>query len=349
MKSDQNSRKNFFVVVLRFLSHSVFLSTGAKIVKEQSSASYLSEQGGLKLWGLTLIPAKPPCVSSRVVIQETKTEIMRCKEEIEKGRKESKAEMEKWAKSVEDNTKAQFELLREEVRLISETSVSLANKMEARKKEVDDTLNDQSDSITSMETKLKELEKEMLMLRRRSEDLEARSRRNNIRIVGVREGAETGKTPSEFIAGLLKEKLGLSVTPTLDRAHRTLGARRDGAGAPPRAFVVRCHYYIEKEEILRKAREMERTPEGRSGRIHIFPDYTQEVNNKRAAFKEARSLLRTYGGVRYGLRYPATLVITPEGGQTKTFETPKDVTNSCVPPWPTHSVLHASLASWTLE
>lgn len=69
MKSDQNSRKNFFVVVLQFLSHSVFLSTGAKIVKEQSSASYLSEQGGLKLWGLTLIPAKPPCVSSRVVIQ----------------------------------------------------------------------------------------------------------------------------------------------------------------------------------------------------------------------------------------------------------------------------------------
>lgn len=256
--------------------------------------------------------------------EETKTEIMRCKEEIEKGRKESKAEMEKWAKSVEDNTKAQFELLREEVRLISETSVSLANEMEARKKEVDDTLNDQSDSITSMETKLKELEKEMLTLRRRSEDLEARSRRNNIRIVGVREGAETGKTPSEFIAGLLKEKLGLSVTPTLDRAHRTLGARRDGAGAPPRAFVVRCHYYIEKEEILKKAREMERTPEGRSGRIHIFPDYTQEVNNKRAAFKEARSLLRTYGGVRYGLRYPATLVITPEGGQTKTFETPKD-------------------------
>ncbi|XP_006810562.1 SUN domain-containing protein 3-like isoform X2 [Neolamprologus brichardi] len=42
---------------------------GAKIVKEQSSASYLSEQAGLKLWGFTLIPAKPPCVSPRVVIQ----------------------------------------------------------------------------------------------------------------------------------------------------------------------------------------------------------------------------------------------------------------------------------------
>ncbi|CAK6972280.1 uncharacterized protein LOC109142318 [Scomber scombrus] len=218
--------------------------------------------------------------------EETKTEIARCKEEIKKGRKETKAEMEKWAKSLEDNTKAQFELLCEEVRLISDTTISLANDMEERKKEVDNTLNVQSDSITNMEMKLKEMEKEILKLRGRSEDLEARSRRNNIRVVGVREGAETGKKLSDFIAGLLKEKLGLAVIPTLDRAHRALGARRDGNRVPPRAFV--------------------------------------EVNSKRAAFKEARSLLRACKGIRYGLRYPATLVITPEGGQTKTFESPKD-------------------------
>lgn len=256
--------------------------------------------------------------------EETKAEIVRCKEEIEKGRKETKAEMEKWAKSLEDNTKAQFELLRGEMRLISDKTSSLANRMDERRKEVDETLNDQSDSITNMDTRLKEMEKEILKLRGRSEDLEARSRRNNIRVVGVREGAEAGKKPSDFIAGLLKEKLGLVSTPTLDRAHRALGMRRDGNRAPPRAFIVRCHYYTEKEEILKKAREMERTPEGRSDQIHIFPDYTQEVNIKRAAFKEARSLLRTCTGTRYGLRYPATLVITPEGGQTKTFESPKD-------------------------
>ncbi|KAE8282661.1 hypothetical protein D5F01_LYC18048 [Larimichthys crocea] len=41
---------------------------------------------------------------------------------------------------------------------------------------------------------------------------------------------------------------------------------------------MRCHYCTEKEEILRRVREMERTLEGRSGRIQIFPDFTQEVN-----------------------------------------------------------------------
>lgn len=192
---------------------------------------------------------------------------MRCKEEIEKGGKETKAEMEKWTKCLEENTNAQFELLRGEVRLIGDKTSSLANKMDEWEKEVNETLNGQSDSINNMETRLKEMEKEILKLRGWSEDLEARSQRNNIRVVGVREGAEVGKKPSDFVANLLKEKLGLTVAPMLDRAHRTLGARRDGNGAPPRAFVVRCHYYTEKEEILRKAREMERTPKGRSERF----------------------------------------------------------------------------------
>lgn len=92
--------------------------------------------------------------------------------------------------------------------------------------------------------------------------------------MGVREGAEAGKKPSEFMAGLLKDKLGLAVTLTLDQAHRALGTRRDRNGAPPRAFIVRCHYYTKKEEILKMAREMEKTLEGRSSQIHIFPDYT---------------------------------------------------------------------------
>ncbi|KAJ8383307.1 hypothetical protein AAFF_G00221670 [Aldrovandia affinis] len=256
--------------------------------------------------------------------KEMMVEVKKVKEEIAKGGRESKAEMEKWARSLEESTRAQFESLYGEVRLAGEKASNLATKMDEQEKEVDETLNGQSDAIAGLEGRLKEMEKEMLRLKGRSEDLEARSRRNNIRVVGVKEGEEAGRRPSDFVASLLKENLGLAAAPTLDRAHRTLGRRRDGEGAPPRAFVVRCHYFTEKEEILKKARELERTPEGRRGKIHIYPDFTQEVNSKRAAFKEARSLLRTRKGVRYGMRYPATLVITPEGLQTRLFENPKD-------------------------
>ena len=284
-----------------------------------------SQADGIPQWAQDMMSEiKKANVAVTKYREETKTEIAKCKEEIEKGRKEMTTELEKWTKSLEESTRAQSELLRGEVKLVADKIRSLADRMDKRKNEVDETLTDQSDTITDMGTRLKEMEKEILKLRGRSEDLEARSRRNNIRVVGVKEGAEAGKKPSEFMAGLLKEKLGLAAAPTLGRAHRALGARRDGNGGPPRAFVVRCHYYTEREEILKRAREMERTPEGRSGGIHIFPDFTQDVNSKRAAFREARSLLRTCTGVRYGLRYPATLVITPEGGQTKSFESPKD-------------------------
>ncbi|XP_005724273.1 SUN domain-containing protein 3-like isoform X2 [Pundamilia nyererei] len=66
---DLRKRIDFLLPVGDRMPNFALEELGAKIVKEQSSASYLSEQGGLKLWGLTLIPAKPPRVSSRVVIQ----------------------------------------------------------------------------------------------------------------------------------------------------------------------------------------------------------------------------------------------------------------------------------------
>lgn len=40
----------------------------------------------------------------------------------------------------------------------------------------------------------------------------------------------------------------------------------DEAGTEPTAFVVKCYYYSEKEEISRKAREIEGTLDGRSGK-----------------------------------------------------------------------------------
>ena len=57
----------------------------------------------------------------------------------------------------------------------------------------------------------------------------------------VRERAEADKKPLEFMAGLLKEKLGLAATPTLDRdtesirsemslLHRERGDTEEGEG-----------------------------------------------------------------------------------------------------------------------
>lgn len=64
------------------------------------------------------------------------------------------------------------------------------------------------------------------------EDLEARSRRNNLRIVGVPEDSNSSATP-EAASTLLKEAFKLDKEPLLDRAHRTLQPKRKpGAPAP---------------------------------------------------------------------------------------------------------------------
>lgn len=87
-------------------------------------------------------------------------------------------------------------------------------------------------------------------------DLEGRSRRDNLRILYVKEGAEAGKKPRDFVAQLLKEALSLTAPPLIDRCHRALGPR-PGNDERPRPFILKMHYIRDVEEILRKAAEMQ--------------------------------------------------------------------------------------------
>ena len=138
----------------------------------------------------------------------------------------------------------------------------------------------------------------------------------------MREKREAGKAPLEFMAGLLRDTLGLDNCPTLDRSHRTL-RDRPGDDQPPRAFVIKCHYYQEKEAILRKAAKAKEliTPDG--DKIRVYPDYTQAVLQQRNAFREVKGILRGCGGVEYRLRYPAVLQITTKSdGQRHSFADP---------------------------
>lgn len=72
-------------------------------------------------------------------------------------------------------------------------------------------------------------------------DLEGRSRRDNIRIHGVSEGAEDSfSSMIEFVEHLLRE--GLSLPPNIElrveRAHQGL-ASKPPPEAPPRSIVVK--------------------------------------------------------------------------------------------------------------
>lgn len=184
---------------------------------------------------------------------------------------------------------------------------------------LEEAANSHDEQLTSLNATVAVLESRVESLSQKCEDLEGRSRLNNIRLVGVPEGAE-GSRPTEFIAKLIQNLLGLDSEPVLDRAHRTLRARGKDED-PPRPFVARVNMFQIRCEILRKA--------GSSGpllyqgkRVYIFPDFTASVAKKRAAFTRVKKELHSCPGVKFGLFHPAVLRITLPSGQARRFEDP---------------------------
>ncbi|KAI4832981.1 hypothetical protein KUCAC02_015915 [Chaenocephalus aceratus] len=185
--------------------------------------------------------------------------------------------------------------------------------------ELERAATDHSGRITELEATVSRLTAQAKHADDRCEDLEGRSRMNNIRLVGISEGLE-GPRSTEFIAKLLQEILRLDEKPLLDRAHRTL-RDRPREGDAPRPFVVRVHYFHIRNEILRRAGEL--SPLLCQGkRISIFADYTSTVAKKRAAFGTVKRQLHSCPGIKFGLLYPAVLRITLPSGDTHRFEDP---------------------------
>ncbi|KAJ7992819.1 hypothetical protein DPEC_G00265960 [Dallia pectoralis] len=89
-----------------------------------------------------------------------------------------------------------------------------------------------SDRIVALEETVARLGSENQQLKDKTEDLESRSRRCNLRIVGIPEKMERGD-PVGFMTGFFTEVLGTTLVPAplkLDRAYRI--------GAPPRRMAL---------------------------------------------------------------------------------------------------------------
>lgn len=97
-----------------------------------------------------------------------------------------------------------------------------------------------------LKIKFEHLAAEFSKLENKCEDIESRSRRNNIRIVGVSEET-VAKTAA--VATLLKDALNLDKEPLLDRVHRTTQLK-PRPGERPRAIIARFHYYNDCANVL---------------------------------------------------------------------------------------------------
>ena len=183
-------------------------------------------------------------------------------------------------------------------------------KMDGRVTEVEDALSGLSTDFEQREARFNKMEEMLKQQMDKLIDLEDRSRRCNIRVLGIPEGAE-GQSPSEFAGGMLMTVLSLPTEPNVDRAHR-IGPRR-AADAGPRIFIVRLSSWLIKNRLLKLARAQRGKTEFKGKKVLMFEDFSPATSERRALFRPAQKLLFERGYAA-ALLYPAKLRVTTDTG-----------------------------------
>ncbi|RXN36483.1 LINE-1 type transposase domain-containing 1 [Labeo rohita] len=126
------------------------------------------------------------------------------------------------------------EILAELKSSLSAVKTSLLEQ-EQKLKDVEESLTDVDCRVTALESTCSALSKDNEKLKAKLDDFPNRSRRNNIRVIGIPEGSG-GSHPSAFIETLLLKVFGeqsFARKPEVDRAHRSLAP-------PPKPNPLDC-------------------------------------------------------------------------------------------------------------
>ena len=128
------------------------------------------------------------------------------------------------------------------------------------------TLEDENNTVS---LRVKKLQKEIETLHNQEDDLISRRKRNNIRLVNVKEGAEAGGMGDlgkigKILHYILDPKKGTK-PPEVDRAHRAPRPRPD-LNQPPRAIFIRLLRWSNCQNILQAAGRSPLSP----GKAPIF-------------------------------------------------------------------------------
>ena len=186
-------------------------------------------------------------------------------------------------------------------------------KIYKRVEEAEERINSAETRIQSSEEILTELVKLQMQTEAKLTDLEGRSRRDNVRIFGVKEGAEENTTMTIFVEDLLMKGLELPASTALniERAHRAL-TKKPPPEAPPRSIVVKFASFKMKEEILKIAWQ-KKGFDFQEKRIHLDHDYAPELLRKRRDYAEAKAALKEKN-IRFQTPFPARLRVFYDDG-----------------------------------
>uniref|UniRef100_A0A8C1LNQ7 L1 transposable element RRM domain-containing protein n=1 Tax=Cyprinus carpio TaxID=7962 RepID=A0A8C1LNQ7_CYPCA len=180
--------------------------------------------------------------------------------------------------------------------------------------ELEHRVSSNEDNLSDIQKRLKSIEGENSYLRDKLDELENRSRAYNLRFIHVPEKSE-GKNIHGFIGGLIQQLLGVEnfpVPPALERVHRSpMQQSQNQKNFAPRPILVKLLSLQDKFKILRLARE-KHDLKYNGKRVHIFPDFSTSLRQKRREFDVIKKKLRELD-IDYSLLYPAALKIISDG------------------------------------
>ena len=184
--------------------------------------------------------------------------------------------------------------------------------------EAEQRIGDTEDSVTTLEKTVTTLQKQVTFLIAKTEDQENRSRRNNLRLINLPEGAE-GRDATAFLERWLPEVLGADSFPYpvfIERAHRLQGRQERNV---PRVLIMRFLNFKDKERVIRAARA-KRKVMFKEQEVKFFQDFARETHAKRKHFDKVKKQALN---IQYGILHPARFRVT-HAGQSQTFDHPED-------------------------
>uniref|UniRef100_H3BBK3 L1 transposable element RRM domain-containing protein n=1 Tax=Latimeria chalumnae TaxID=7897 RepID=H3BBK3_LATCH len=194
-------------------------------------------------------------------------------------------------------------------------SEAWTKKMEAFTKCLDEAehrLGNTEDSVHGLEMTMQQLQETVVKLQEKADDLENRSRRCNLHLVGLPEGEE-GKDPVSFLESWLPSLLNLpdlSNNLEMEQAHRAFLPRTRNADRP-RMLIFKLLRYRDKEVIFRQARKLGALT-FKNKPVHIFPDMSADLFQKRKSFFGVKHLCKDFD-IPFALLFPARLRIDFQG------------------------------------
>lgn len=174
----------------------------------------------------------------------------------------SREDMQAWFQDLQDKfmstVQEQFTTMKNDMKqVVQDIKVDMA-KLEERTDIIGKTIQSVEEETQQVSQTQKHLARLTHNLEIQCEDLENRSRRSNIRIKNLAESV-LDKDLKMAVKEVFREVLEAQDTEVIgvDSVHR-VGPKRSGApGERPRDVLVALSSYPQKEQILRKAREME--------------------------------------------------------------------------------------------